>query len=100
MYFDTFKHIRKMNEAGFSEEQSEAVVSTMGDLVKDQFVTKQDLREALMNERLETSKEFNIVKKEFSEIKIGMESLEKRMLIRLGSMQILTIGLLVSLKFF
>ena len=40
------------------------------------------------------------IAKEFHEIKIGMESLEKRMLIRLGSMQILTIGLLVSLKFF
>lgn len=93
MFFDTFEQIKKMNEAGFTKDQSEAVVSTMSDLVKEKFVTKQDLSEALMGERIETSKEF-------TNVKVALESTAKSIYIRIGALQLVTISLLISLKFF
>lgn len=74
MFFDTFEQVKKMNEAGFSQKQSEAVVGTMGDLVKEKFVTKQDLSEVLMGERIETSKEFADIRTEFAKLRGEMNT--------------------------
>ena len=58
MLFDTFSYVKMMRDVGFTEDQSETIVDVWSTVVKDQFVTKQDLKEAFLEERVITSKKF------------------------------------------
>lgn len=67
--FDTHKFIRRLREAGISEEQAEAIAEAFRDAnLEAEIATKTDLRE-----------------------------LEYRLIIKLGSMIILAIGLVATL---
>ena len=67
--FDTHKFIRRLREAGISEEQAEAIAEAFRDAhVEAEVATKSDLRE-----------------------------LEYRLIIKLGTMMVLAIGIVATL---
>lgn len=50
LLFDTHTYVKKLKSVGFSEEQAEAQVSALADIVNEQMVSKQylDLRLAVL----------------------------------------------------
>ena len=114
MIFDTLKNVEQMKEVGFSQKQSEAIVKVWSTVVRDQFVTKQDLREAFLAERINTSHEFANVRTEFraefakvraemkdefsnvhteiASVKRDLLVLEKKMTIKLGAIMIAVVS--------
>lgn len=104
MLLDTLKYVKMMKAVGFNQDQSETVVGLWSGIVKEQFVTKQDLSEALLKERMITNKQFETVDKKlagldarFDHIDIRFQLMEKKLTIRLGLMQVGSVGLLFSL---
>jgi hypothetical protein len=89
-----------MNEAGFTKDQSEAVVSTMGDLVKEKFLTKQDLRVAFGEERLKSCKEFARLDKRIEVMEkvflASIELLEKKATVKFLLLQVSVVGILAG----
>jgi hypothetical protein len=76
--FDTHKAVRRLKDAGVDEPLAEAVVETVGDAIRGSLAnlaTKDDLRV----------------------IKAELEALELRIILKLGSLVILTMGLAVAL---
>ena len=74
--FDTYKAVKALTEAGFSESQAETVVSTVSDAIGSDLATK-------------------------SELKAELRELELRLTIRIGAAAIATIGVIVvAMAFF
>ena len=109
MLFDTLKHVKMMQKVGFSDDQSEAMIRVWSNVVRDQFVTKQDLKQALLEERLITNKQFEEIKLEISDLRAdinsvrgeinnvrgeinnvrgGLNNLENRITVKLGSIMV------------
>ena len=65
MLLDTLQMRRRMREAGFPEEQADAVTEGIANIVAGELVTKEDLRE-LRSEMLD---KFAEVKGEIAEVK-------------------------------
>ena len=72
MLFDSLSYVKILNETGFRQAQSEALIGIWTDVMKEDFVTKSYL-----------SKELKL--------------LEQRMIIKLGGMQVASIVLVVTL---
>ena len=73
--FDTYKAVKALTEAGFSESQAETVVSTVNDAISSDLATK-------------------------SELKAELKELELRLTIRIGGAAITTIGIIVAVMAF
>ena len=73
--FDTYKAVKALTEAGFSESQAETVVSTVNDAIGSDLATK-------------------------SELKAELKELELRLTIRIGGAAITTIGIIVAVMAF
>ena len=43
MLIDSFENLKRMQDAGFNQEQSKALIEVWSGVVKDNFVTKNDL---------------------------------------------------------
>jgi len=69
MLFDSLSYVKMMKEAGFTQEKSEAIIGVWSEIVKVDLASKNDLK-----------------------------LLEQRMTIKLGSMQLATIILIVTLQ--
>lgn len=70
--FDTHAYIKKLKAVGVSEEQAEVQAQAIADLVNDRLVTKEDLERSL-------------------------KELEYRLVIRLGSMMVVSIVVIATL---
>lgn len=77
--FDTLKFAKRLKEAGFTEQQAEALASAQVDLIEANLATKRDLKEL--------------------EVKLtrDIEALGYRLTIRLGGMMALAIGVVATL---
>jgi hypothetical protein len=73
--FDTYRAVRRLMDAGVEEPLAKAVVETVGEAISGNLATKDDLRV----------------------IKAELEALELRIILKLGSLVILTMGLAVAL---
>ena len=80
--FDTHKAVRRLKDAGVEEHLAEAVVETVGEAISGNLATKDDLRNINADLRV---------------IKADLEALELRIILKLGSLVILTMGLAVAL---
>ena len=81
--FDTHQAVKALTEAGFSETQAEAVVSTVRDAIGSYLATKSDFEN-----------ELQIVK---SDLQAELKDLELRLTLRLGGLMIAVGGLVVAL---
>jgi len=77
--FDTLRYAKKLQKAGFTEEQAEVQAEALADLVNEQLATKADLKQLESTFRLE--------------MKQLEERLTYKLTLRLGSL--ITIGVFV-----
>ena len=77
--FDTYAAVKKLKEAGFTEQQAEAQTALLMDVIAGELATKRDI-EALR-----------------AELKHDMKELELRLTIKLGAMLALAIGAVATL---
>ena len=91
--FDTHAFVKCLTQAGMDEQQAEALVECQTQLINDSLATKLDIEEV--------KKEIAEVKREVEtlrlEIKKDMKDLELRLIIRLGSIIVITIGVFATL---
>jgi hypothetical protein len=77
--FDTYAAVKKLKEAGFTEQQAEAQTALLMDVIAGELATKRDI------EMLR------------ADIKHDMKELELRLTIKLGAMLALAIGAVATL---
>ena len=102
--FNSIRYSKELEEAGFTREQAEVTIGVFYKFMEYSFATKDDFQNeaALSRTRFAAiENEFALVRKEFalirSELRGEMMSLEHRMIIKLGLMQVASIALLVTL---
>ncbi|MGH8489571.1 MAG: hypothetical protein ACREXS_12090 [Gammaproteobacteria bacterium] len=110
--FDTLKFAKRLKEAGFTEQQAEALAVAEAELVEENLATKRDLKElevALKRDikELETSLKRDIkeletsLKRDIKELetslKHDMKELEYRMTLKLGAMMVVAVGAVATL---
>ena len=81
MLFDTHDEIEKMKGAGFTQKQSETLVKSWGNLVKERFVTKEDLEK----EMLKVDHRFDLIDKRFEMIELKFENQTRKITLVVGS---------------
>lgn len=84
--FDTLKYAKRLKEAGFTEQQAEALASAQVDLIEANLATKSDISE--LTRAMEALR---------TELHQGLKDLEYRLTIRLGGMMALAVGVVVTL---
>jgi hypothetical protein len=105
--FDTLAFARRLEEGGFSVEQSRTAASALADALTDEMVTRADLErfEGLIHRDLEAFKaemreEMNAFKAEMraeiGALRSDMKAQEQRITLRLGSMLVVATGLLLA----
>ena len=91
--FNALKFSKELEDAGFSREQAEAAINVFYRFMEHNFATKEFIKNEISDVRSEMSE----IKSEISELRHdlnhGLQSLEYRMTIRLGSL--LIVGLTV-----
>ncbi|WP_394753883.1 DUF1640 domain-containing protein [Crenothrix sp.] len=89
--FDTLKFVRKLKEAGFEQNQAEAVADAFRDAqAETEVATTRDLKE------LELSLKAEIKEMELS-LKAEMQAMEYRMTIKLGGMMAASVVIVAAL---
>jgi hypothetical protein len=78
--FNTLMYAKKLEDAGVSREQAEAHIQIMAEIVEGDMATKEDLNQVK-----------NELKGDIRELKIEMNHLENRLIIKLGT--IVTVAL-------
>ncbi len=111
--FDALKFSKRLVEAGFTEQQAEALAAAEAEIIENNLATKRDLKElevALKRDfkELETtlkrdSKELETtLKRDIEELKANltrdMKDLEYRMTIKLGAMLAVAVGAMAALE--
>lgn len=102
--FDTLKFAKRLKEAGFSEQQAEALAEAEAELFAAHLATKQDIAE-LKREIAEIRREIEQVRAELkrdlealqSQFGRDLKDLEYRMTIKLGSLMVLAVGVVATL---
>ncbi len=56
---DTLRYVKRLRAAGFTEEQAEVQAEALSEAVRDSLVTKDDLREAVAELRVEIRDQHN-----------------------------------------
>ena len=101
LVFDTLEHAKKLKAVGFTEAQAEAQTGLIVDLIETQVVTKDhfdrsigDLHKEMGDIRKEMDARFIDLRKEMD---ARFKELELRMTIRLGTMMVISIGIVAPL---
>jgi len=99
--FDTLKFAKRLKEAGFTEQQAEALAAAEAELIEANLATKRDLKElevALKRDikELEVALKRDIKELETS-LKHDMKELEYRMTLKLGAMMVVAVGAVATL---
>jgi hypothetical protein len=118
----TLRYTQRLEEAGFNRRQAEEIVTIQQDAMNDNFATKNDLermqlatKAELQAVRAEMASEFQAVRAEMasefqavraemaSEFKLvrlefnaALQALEHRMIIKLGAMQVVGVGIILT----
>lgn len=101
MLVDNLKHVKMMEEAGFDEDQSRAIVEVWSNIVELDLVTKKDLKiaflewDARMEKRFkEIDKRFEMLSDRISALELKFEKFESTMVAKFAAMQVATIVIL------
>jgi predicted RNase H-like nuclease (RuvC/YqgF family) len=106
--FDTLKFAKRLKEAGFTEQQAEALAAAEAEFIEDNLATKRDLKE------LETAlkrdiKELDVkieqlraeLKRDIEELettlKRDLKDLDYRMTIKLGGLMVVAVSAMATL---
>ncbi len=109
--FDTLKFAKRLKDAGFTEQQAEALAAAEAEFVEENLATKRDIAEVKRDiaeirreiKELEVSlrrdiKELEIAfKQDIAELKRDMKDIEYRMTIKLGAMLMVAVGAMAAL---
>jgi hypothetical protein len=88
--FDTLKFAKRLKEAGFTEQQAEALASAEADLIEANLATKRDLKDLELALRRD-------MKELEAKLTRDIEALGYRLTIRLGGMIAFAIGAVATL---
>ncbi len=112
--FDTLKFPKRLKEAGFTEQQAEALAEAEAELFEAHLASKQDvanLQKSIEESRTELKRDFGEVQREIeqvrgdlsqmeqirTELKRDLKDLEARMIIKLGGLLALAVGIVAAL---
>lgn len=117
--FDTLKFVKRLKEAGFSEQQAEALAEAEADLFETTLASKQDiadLKREIETARTELKREIEAVrtelkheietvhtelKREIEAVRVKLEyeirAAEQRMAMKLGSLMVVAVGVVATL---
>lgn len=99
--FDTLQFAKRLKEAGFTEQQAEALASAEAELIEARLATKRDLKEvevALKRDLKEVeAKLTRAIEALRADVQRDLKDLEYRLTIRLGGMMALAIGVVATL---
>ena len=97
--FDTYAAVKKLKEAGFTEQQAEAQTALLTDVIAGELATKRDIetvkhdietvRLDIENVRAELKRDIEALR---ADMKHDMKELELRLTIKLGAMLALAVG--------
>ena len=97
--FDTYAAVKKLKEAGFTEQQAEAQTALLTDVIAGELATKHDIetvkhdietvRLDIENVRAELKRDIEALR---ADMKHDMKELELRLTIKLGAMLALAVG--------
>ena len=102
--FDTYAAVKKLKEAGFTEQQAEAQTTLLTNVIAGELATKHDIEaikhdiEAikldLENVRADLKRDIETLR---ADMKHDMKELELRLTIKLGAMLALAVGAVATL---
>ena len=108
--FDTHAFVKHLTQAGMDEQQAEALVECQVQLSNDSLASKQDIEEVKLDieevkrdiqevklDIEEVKRDIQAVKKDIAALKTGMQKMELRLTLRLGSVIIVTMGVFATL---
>ena len=106
--FDTYAAVKKLKEAGFTEQQAEAQTALLTDVIAGELATKRDIetvKRDIENVRAELRRDIETLRAELkrdietlrADMKHDMKELELRLTIKLGAMLALAVGAVATL---
>ena len=87
---DTHAYVKRLKEAGFSEQQAEVLAETQAELITDQLASKHDIE----NVRTELKRDIETLR---ADLKHDLKELELRLTIKLGAMLAIAVGAVATL---
>jgi hypothetical protein len=95
--FDTLKFAKRLKEAGFTEQQAEALAHAGAELIEQNLATKRDIADLKRDiKELEVKMEQKIEQIR-SDLARDLKDLEYRMTIKLGTMMVVAVGAMAAL---
>ncbi|MGH8533309.1 MAG: hypothetical protein ACREV1_11465 [Gammaproteobacteria bacterium] len=91
--FDTLKFAKRLKEAGFTEQQAEALAAAEAEFIGDNLATKRDIAE-LKRDIKELEVKIEQIR---SDLTRDIKDLEYRMTIKLGAMLVVAVGAMATL---
>ena len=95
--FDTYAAVKKLKEAGFTEQQAEAQTALLTDVIAGELATKHDIETVKLdieNVRAKLKRDIEALR---ADMKHDMKELELRLTIKLGAMLALAVGAVATL---
>ena len=90
--FDTLKAYKSLQEAGFDECQAEAVIATVGEALRGNMATKDDIRDMATKQDIADIRSEMATKQDIADFrretasKSDLHALEVRLMVRLGGL--------------
>ncbi|MFH0342188.1 MAG: hypothetical protein ACHBNF_08675 [Chromatiales bacterium] len=102
--FDTLKFAKRLKEAGFTEQQAEALADAEAEFIEQNLATKRDIADIKRDiadikrdiKELEVKLEVKIEQIR-SDLSRDMKDLEYRMTIKLGTLMVVAVGAMATL---
>ncbi len=91
--FDTLKFAKRLKEAGFTEQQAEALAHAGAELIEENLATKRDIAD-LKRDIKELEVKIEQIR---SDLGRDLKDLEYRMTIKLGTMMVVAVGAMAAL---
>ncbi|MBA2594664.1 MAG: DUF1640 domain-containing protein [Gammaproteobacteria bacterium] len=102
--FDTLKFAKRLKEAGFTEEQAEALADAEAELIEQNLATKRDIADLKRDiKELEVTlgneiKQLDVkIEQIRSDLARDLKDLEYRITIKLGTMMVIAVGAVATL---
>ncbi|MGQ0591409.1 MAG: hypothetical protein ACT4QB_01840 [Gammaproteobacteria bacterium] len=102
--FDTLKFAKRLKEAGFTEEQAEALADAEAEFIEQNLATKRDIADLKRDiKELEVTlrngiKQLDVrIEQIRSDLARDLKDLEYRMTIKLGTMMVIAVGAVATL---